>query len=85
MAATLVLIAAAGITMGFLFRASGLAAGSILVLVLMLSRSVIGGQDVLSGATISLASVAVLQAGYLLGLLFSSRARTNNTKPHRKK
>jgi hypothetical protein len=81
MAATLVIIATAGVAMGFLVRASALAAGSLLVFLLSVSQSIISGQDFLSGTAISLASVAVLQASYLAGLLLSSFARTNDIEP----
>jgi hypothetical protein len=81
MAATLIIIATGGVAMGFLVRASALAAGSLLVFLLSVSQSIIRGQDFLSGAAISLASVALLQASYLAGLLLSSFVRTNNTEP----
>jgi hypothetical protein len=81
MAATLVIIATGGVAMGLFVRASALAAGSLIVLLLSVAQSLMSGQDFLSGAAVSLASVAILQVGYLAGLLLSSFVRTNNTRP----
>jgi hypothetical protein len=71
MATTFVLVAATGVAMGFRFRASLLAAVSILVLMFSGLSSFLNDAPVLSGIAFSLGLLAALQAGYLLGLALS--------------
>jgi hypothetical protein len=84
MATTFVLVAAGGVAMGFRFRASLLAAVSILVLMFSALSSLLNGGAVLSGIAFSLGLLAALQAGYLLGLVLSRllevRKHSNNLR-----
>ncbi len=76
MLVTFLLVGLGGLLMGFWLRASALVAGSILVLGFSVSSSIVSGRELLSAFAVSIAFLATLQAGYLLGLLAQSLARS---------
>jgi hypothetical protein len=76
MLVTFLLVGISGLLMGFWLRASALILGSILVLGISVSASIINGRELLSALAASMALLATLQAGYLFGLLIQSLARS---------
>ena len=77
---TALIVAGIGVLLGLRLRVPGLLAASALTATLAIAHAVAGGLSWLTGAAVTFAWLAALQAGYLVGLLVS-QTRAFSTVP----